>query len=274
MKNKTAHTILASALVASVLAACGGGDAPAVCPPNVHPVTCAPRPAGGDDGAGAPVAGNDPAQSAGLWQGTTTTGRQTYGILLSDGSYWFIYTAVRDTSLIAGVGQGTATSIDGTLTSTDGLDFNLEGMGVTPASVTATYSPRDSLNGTIRYPNQSVPFSTRYVTAPPAALSQIVGSYRGSAAVISAVESVDFSIGAGGVINGTSASGCRFSGSAAPRTDVSVFNVTVTFGGGSCGLGTGTVQGVAYYEASTNQLLSAAVNSGRTNGFLAVGTKQ
>ena len=274
MNDKTAYNILASALLASVLVGCGGGDAPAVCPPNVHPITCTARPATAGDDTAAPVAGNDPTESAGLWQGSTTTGRETYGILLNDGNYWFIYTRVRDSSLIAGVTQGTATSIDGTLTSTDGLDFSLEGSGVTPATITATYAPRNSLSGTIRYPNQSVPFSSRYVTVPPAALSQIVGSYKGSAAAQGALESIDFTIGGAGEIRGTSASGCRFSGSAAPRTEVSVFNLTLNFGGGNCVLGTGSVQGVAYFEMSSNQILSAAVNAGRTTGFLAVGTKQ
>jgi hypothetical protein len=246
--------MVAAALVCVALFGCGGG---------------------GDGGTGdsALSPSNDPAASAGLWKGSTSNGRQAYGVTLSDGTYWFIYTAVGNSSRIAGVGQGTATSIGGTLISVDGLDFNLEGLGVSAASITATYSPRVSLNGTVRYPSQSVSFTTSYVSVAPAALSQIAGSYRGTAAVVAATESVNITISASGAISGTSASGCTFTGAATPRTDAAVFDVTVTFAGGVCALGGSTVKGVAFYDTSAGQLLSAALNAGRTNGFLALATK-
>jgi hypothetical protein len=261
--------MLAAALVCAALLGCGGGS-PTVCTPLMHPVTCAAIPGG--DGS-LPGAVNNPTESAGLWQGITSNGRKAYGVLLSDGTYWFIYTAMGNPSLIAGVGQGTATSIDGTLTSTNGLDFNLEGLGVTAASITATYSPRVSISGTVRYPTQSVSFTASYVDVPPAALSQIAGSYRGTAAVVSASETVNVTISASGTISGVGASGCSFTGAAAPRIDVAVFDVTVTFAGGICALGTSTVRGVAFYDTGTGHLISAALNTGRTNGFLALGAK-
>lgn len=243
--------LLAMTLVCAGMLACGGGG-------------------DGDDPASA---SNDPTASAGLWKGSTSNGRQAYGVLLSDGTYWVIYTATANPLRIAGAVEGTATSIGGNLSSSDALDFNLEGLGVTAATVTATYSPRNSLSGSIRYPNQTVAFTTKYVSVPAAALSQIAGSYRGTAAVVRAAESVNVSISSSGAINGTSASGCRFAGTATPRTDIAVFDVNVTFAGGVCALGTSTVRGVAFYDASTGQLFSAALNSGRTNGFLTVGTK-
>jgi hypothetical protein len=272
MNTKTARNIFATWIFASLMAACGGSGPSAECPPNVHPAFCAPRPGAG--GGGGEV--NDPTASAGLWQGSTSNGRQTFGALLSDGSYWIFYTLMGDSSRIAGVAEGTATSIGGTLTSTNGLDFSLEGMGVSTANIIATYVPRTSLSGTIGYPNQSVSFASSYVTVLPAALSQIAGSYRGEAAAASAptTGSVSVTVSASGVIDGTSASGCNFTGAATPRTDVAAFDLTVTFGGGACALGISTVRGIAIYDAITGQLLSAAVNTSRTDGFLALVTKQ
>lgn len=262
--------MLVAALVCAALFGCGGGS-PTVCTPVMHPVTCAAIPGEGGGDSGGAV--NDPTASAGLWEGSTSNGRQVLGALLSDGTYWFVYTALGDPSLIAGLGQGNATSIGGTLSSTNGLDFNLEGSGVTAANITATYSPQVSLSGTIRYPNQSVSFTANYVDVPPATLSQIAGSYSGEAATSGGTEAVNVTISAGGVISGTSAGGCSFTGAATPRTDVAVFDVAVTFAGGVCVLGTSTVRGVAFYDTGTGQLISAALNAGRTNGFLALGTK-
>lgn len=117
VNTKAAHNIFTTCILASLLAACGGSGPPAECPPNVHPAFCAARPG---DGSGGPA--NDPAASAGLWQGSTSTGRQTFGALLGDGTYWFFYTLVANWAFIAGVGEGTATSAGGTLTFTNGRD--------------------------------------------------------------------------------------------------------------------------------------------------------
>lgn len=176
MNTKTAHKFFTACIFASWLVACGGGGPPAECPPNVHPAFCASAPGAGGGAV------NDPAASAGLWQGTTSNGRETFGALLSDGTYWFFYTLIGNPLFIAGVGEGTATSIGSTLTSTNGRDYNLEGRGVSSATLTATFVPQTSLSGTIRYPDETVSFTSSYRTFPPAALSQIAGSYRGTAA--------------------------------------------------------------------------------------------
>jgi hypothetical protein len=271
VRTKAARTIFATWIFASLLVACGGGGPPAECPPNVHPAFCVARPG---DGGGGDV--NNPAAAAGLWEGSTSNGRRTLGAVLSNGSYWFFYSAVADPTRLAGVGEGTATSIGSTLTSTNGRDFNLEGLGVNPASLTASYVPQTSLSGTIRYPNQTVSFDASYLTFPAAALSDIAGSYRGDAAVVGAsqIESVSFSIGATGLIRGTTTSGCNFTGTATPRTDVAVFDMTVAFSGGACALGVGTVRGIGIYNTDTRQLLGAGVTGDRTNALLALGTKQ
>lgn len=270
MTTKTARAIFATWILAALLVACGGSGPPTECPPNVHPAFCAARPGNG----GGDV--TDPAAAAGLWEGSTSNGRRTLGAVLSNGSYWFFYSAMGDPSRLAGMGEGTATNIGSTLISTNGRDFNLEGLGVNPASLTATYVPQTSISGTIRYPNETVSFDAAYLTFPAAALSQIAGSYRGDAAVVGAsgIESVSFSIGATGLIRGTSASSCSFTGTATPRTDVAVFDVTVTFGGGACALRGSTVRGIGIYNTDTRQILGGAVTADRTNALIALGTKQ
>jgi hypothetical protein len=43
--------------------------------------------------------------------------------------------------------------------------------------------------------------------------------------------------------------------------------------GGVCSNGTDTVTGVVYFVAAQNEIVSAALNSGRTNGFMFLGVK-
>ena len=53
-----------------------------------------------------------------------------------------------------------------------------------------------------------------------------------------------------------------------------MFQTSVTFGGGACRQGTETLTGVAFYDAATNQLYIAALNSARTSIYLFLGTKR
>jgi hypothetical protein len=58
-----------------------------------------------------------------------------------------------------------------------------------------------------------------------------------------------------------------------PSLSTNVYDVSITFQGGSCANGTSTVSGVAYLDSETNTVYSAALNGSRTNGFLFIGTK-
>src|SRR5665647_2276154 len=98
-----------------VLTACGGG--------------------GGSGGtATVPVA-----DAQGLWNGSTSTSRSVTGIVLDDGSYWLLYSIPNVSSLIAGFVQGAGTSLNGSFSSSDAIDFNLSGQGVNNATVSASY---------------------------------------------------------------------------------------------------------------------------------------
>ncbi|MBS0151028.1 MAG: hypothetical protein JSR31_08810 [Nitrospira sp.] len=46
------------------------------------------------------------------------------------------------------------------------------------------------------------------------------------------------------------------------------------FGGSDCRHGTETLAGVVFYDAATNRLYSAALNSARTNSFIFLATKR
>ena len=53
-----------------------------------------------------------------------------------------------------------------------------------------------------------------------------------------------------------------------------MFHTSMTLEGGACRQGTETLTGVAFYDAATNRLYSAALNPARTTSYLFLGTKQ
>ena len=231
---------------------------------------------GGDNPA--PPASASATSAEGLWNGTTNSGRSVAGLVLNDGTYWVLYTLIGNPSVIAGVVQGNSSSQNGSITSSNAKDFNLEGLGsITDASITGSYVMKQSLNGTTIYANNggqgtfTTTYDTDYDIPPNPAL--LTGIYSGLTATTGGVETVTVTLSAPGSITGSSANGCQFTGSFAPRSRGNVYDVSITFAGGVCSNGTNTVTGVAFFDAGTKKLYSAGLNSTRTNGFIFIGTK-
>lgn len=228
-----------------MLAACGGGGSD-----------------GGQQAGPSPV---------GLWQGPTSSGRTAFAAVLSSGEIWAIYTAAGG-SAIAGAAQGHWSSSANTIASSDALDFNLESGQVFPVTASGTFAPGQNLLATLNYPNGS---KVSVVGSPMAgalnAMAAVAGTYRGPATTGVGTDTVTMTATVAGALSGSSALGCQFTGTATPRTDVQALDVSVTFKGSPCALGTQTVTGIAVYQPSTHQLVSAALNSARTGGFLFLG---
>ena len=252
--HKKTVSLLSIVFLAVSLSACsdGGGDTPA-----------SPAPAA--------------ALAEGLWNGTSNSGRSVAGLILNDGTYWFLYTLMGNPSVVAGVVQGNGTSQNGSITSSNTKDFNLEGLGILNASINGSYIVKQSLSGTIVIANnggQST-FTTTYdadYDAPPNP-ALLTGTYSGSTATTGGVETVTVTLSAPGSITGSTASLCNFAGTFAPRSSGNVYDISITFGAGACSNGTNTVTGVAFFDAGTKKLYSAGLNSTRTNGFVFIGSK-
>ena len=213
----------------------------------------------------------------GLWNGTTSNGRAMSGLVLDDGTYWVLYSLMGNSAVIAGGVQGTGRSRNGAFSSSNGRDFNLEGLGVNDVDISANYVMQESLSGSLRYraTGEVVSFSASYDASYELipSLELIAGTYSGSAATSGGTEFATASVSTSGAISGSSAGGCTFSGTGSPRARGNVYDVVVTFDGGMCALGTQAVRGVAYFDADLNQLVSAATNNARTDGFIFAGIK-
>jgi hypothetical protein len=245
---------LAMSCLVLALAACGGS--------------------GGDGGTAPPQSASG---AEGLWIGSTSESRSLIGIVPDNGSYWMLYSVPHASSFIAGVVQGTASSVNGSFSSADGIDFNVEGQGIKAATLSASYVPRQGLDGSVSYPalNQAFTFTSSYNSdydqAPSA--SAIAGTYTGIASVASSNELTTLVVGAQGVVAGTGSGGCKFLGTAVPRAKGNLYDLSLVFGGGVCPSGTSAVAGIGYFDSGAKRLYVAALNKSRSDGLIFVGIK-
>ena len=246
------HSLGFAALLLAGMAGCGGG---------------------GSD-AGTPNPGTT-ASAEGLWIGSTATNRTITGLVLSDGTYYVLYSAAGNPSFIAGIVQGSGTSSGATFSSGNARDFNLEGAGVMPATVSASVVEKQSFNGSISYGSGgSTSFTSNYDATYEAtpSLAAVAGTFTGQVALSAGVHNATVTVSAGGAIAG-SGNGCAMTGTATPRTDGNAFNLTITFGAAPCFFANQSLNGVAYFDTSTKRLYAAAPDASRTDGVLFVGVK-
>lgn len=254
MQAKTPAMIKAFAMSwLLALAACGGG--------------------GNGGAASAPVT-----NSEGLWNGSTSTSRSVTGIVLDNGTYWILYSVPNLSALTAGFIHGTETSLNGSFSSSDGIDFNFSGQSVNSATLSASYMTKQSFNGSVSYPNLSSPFTftssynADYDQTPD--LSAVAGNYLGLASVVGANEAITIAISAQGVVAGTGGtSGCQYGGLVVPRAKGNLYDLSLVIGGGACATGTSAVTGIGYFDSSSKRLFLAALNKSRSNGLSFVGIK-
>lgn len=232
---------------------------------------------GGDDG-GTTTTTQSAETAEGLWVGTTDSNRAISGLVLDDGTYYVLYSAIGNPSLIAGVVQGHGTSNNGNFTSTDARDFNLEGLGVLDATVSASYMVRQSFNGNVMYTSGGTTaftsaYDSQYDLTP--SLATLAGTYTGTVALSQGYEAATVTVGSNGAVSGVGTSGCTLTGNASPRASGNVYNLTITFGGAPCYFAGQTFTGIAYYDSDVNdkRLYAAAPNAARTDGVLFVGVK-
>lgn len=242
--------LLIAAATSALLAACGGGGG-----------------GGGDEGGST-------ASAQGLYVGDTADGRGLVGLILGDGSYYFIYT--RPGSAVAGgVVQGRGSAADGRFSSGDARDFSIQDLAVYAASVSATYRPREQLDGQVDYGGGEVQsfsagYSTDWERTPT--LAALAASYAGSVASSEGTEGARVTVAGDGTVAARGDSGCAASGRLAPRSDGNAYDLTLSFGGAPCAFPGQTFRGIAYLDAAERRLYAAAPNAERSDGVLFIGT--
>ncbi|MDW5416930.1 hypothetical protein R6242_10170 [Iodobacter sp. CM08] len=198
-----------------------------------------------------PVVGS----SAGLWLGKTTTNRSITSLVLNDGTFYNFYSAAGNPNKIAGVVQGAGTASNGTFQSNNAKDFNLEGYGILPAFVSASYTAKSAFSGTVAYSDArfgvtsfNSTYDLDYETKPN--LTNIAGVFSGVVSTSSGNESAAVNISAAGVITGAGTSTCSISGTVTPRADGNVYDMVIKFGGSPCLFANQSLTGISYFNVS------------------------
>lgn len=232
---------------------------------------------GGGGGSSSSGGGQATTDAQGLYQGVTDTGRVITGVVLSSGVYYFLYGQEGGgADVLAGVVQGSASAGGGNFASLNAKDFNLEGLGVLDAGVTATYLSGQYLNGTVSYgAGDTVTFTAAYDAdyelTPD--LAAVAGAFAGETEAPGGAESADIAFDAAGGFAGAASGGCDFTGTIAPRSEGNVFNLSVTFADADCLYDGSTLTGIAYYDADAEAVYMAAPDAARSGGVFFYGEK-
>jgi hypothetical protein len=215
--------------------------------------------------------GNSP---QGVYSGTSSRGSSFEALVLPDNSFWALYgTTSGNTFFVEGVMQGNG-SYTGNNYSASGLDYYyLDPQYVYAFSVNATFVPGSSINGTVTDSasgtssfNAKMMLTSSFNYDATPTLSDIAGSWNG--ALLGNVPA-NASIQSDGTFAGSS-QGCNFSVSITPDpSGHNFFDVTITYGSGSCYFPGVTQTGIAVdyvlSDGTTRQLVAAVHDSGHGN---------
>lgn len=248
---------IATVLLLIALAGCGGG--------------------GGDDEATpTPIPSVVSGSPAGVYLGTTSTGRTAYAVVQEGGEFWLLYSQVGNPTLIVGAEQGTITASNGAMASNSILDVSITSAALSRGTMSGTYSPGKSAAGTVTFPTQTIGFTATYDSrsATTATVANVVGRFAGTAVSAGGSSSSTLTVDSIGDFAGL-AGLCNFSGKVTPITGLNAYRITATFGNsGSCAMPNQSVTGVAYYDPATRRIYSGGLNGPKTNGFIFAGVKQ
>lgn len=204
---------------------------------------------------------------------------QFTSLVLEDGQYWGIYSQFPSGRFApSGLIQGSGTVNAGSFSSSDIRDFNPTPYN--PGSISATYVPQTSFNGSIGTPTGAFDFTSSgastqlYNFNTAASPGELAGPW-----ILTDSDSRTYVMG-GPVSNAVTATGaaCDFSGTMAPRASgKNVFDTSLTYGPGTCRMAGQAVNGIAFAwlqdAGSTQQLVIAAASADRTRGTVLSGNR-
>lgn len=290
--------ILSAAIAAAfMLSACGGGggdDAPKTDTVADGGNTDTGGNNGGNNGGGTqnpPPAGE---ATKGVWTGTATSQVgprsltwDTTTVALEDGrsltmtSEFYGANNAVERNRIGGLVIGKGTATNGSYSFENGRDFPFE--DITPewreraASLNATYTSQNALNGSITYAGMNPRnFSSTYATGYNGAASLADLNTVFNNATQRSIQGIFYTANPnGGSIrkevqlvvredgslgSRAAAPSCQVSGSLTPRTDMRVFDASLTFGAGDCPYPSGTtLTGAAFLKSTVVTSANAQV---------------
>lgn len=238
------RTLGAAVLSGLLLAACGGGGGNTSAS-STSPVATAPA-------------------VDGFYSGQTDKGEAVTGVILADNSYFMLYSKPNLPTSLSGVVFGAGTVQSGSFSSAASTDIRLNDTATPPTIATpsvtlsASYEPKKTFNGTLSYPDNSVTaFTSAYndaYTTPPT-LASWQGTYTGTIASAGQWESLTLTVAADGTMSGPLLCDCNVSAVARPLSAGNAYGINIKFNGGNHLLSGLTLTGTAYLDTVNKRLV-------------------
>ncbi len=209
----------------------------------------------------------------GLWLGSTDSGRSVIAAVLDDGEFWFIYSGPFSETP-AGIVQGPSIAADGVFTASGASPVSFDGFPISEGAFNGNYSGHRTFDGTTSSNTGVTVFNLDYLgfyDRNPS-LASIAGSYTAVSNSSGGADNDTVVIAPNGLLTLSGASGCQATGTVTPRSTGSVYNVSLTFGGGNCVNGTTIVSGITVSDSG--DLVIAGLDATQTVGYVFDGTKQ
>jgi hypothetical protein len=262
------------------LAACGGSGGASNSPP-VQTVTTSPPPVVPVIPV-APVMPNS--EISGIFDGTLGATEPMTAILQADGSYFLVYSNAQAPQQLLGAIVGTGTLSNGSFTSQNGLDLNLDGsVTQAPQAVTlsANFIEQQSLNGSFNFSPVSTTdapstftatYNSSYAALP--SLASLAGTYTTTIATVDLSEiNATLTIHADGTLTGQLSCGCTINATLTPRADGMAYVANLSMVGGDHILSNKTVAGNVYLDTNHNRLYIVGNIVGTSEQVIFVGAK-
>jgi hypothetical protein len=164
----------------------------------------------------------------------------------------------------------------------------------TSPSLTGRYSTGVNIAGTFNYPVEIDPAgdfkSTRFNINYDSdyqgvqSLATLAGTYAGTVATSQYLEAATFTFGPAsvsanlgdfgvGIVSGTGASGCTYTGTVSPLFKGNGYTLELISGGSPCLMPTMQFSGLVYLNTTTGNLYSFLPNAARTDGLIFTGQR-
>lgn len=275
MRSYSAFRTLGAAMLASIaLAACGGGGggsggsggadatSPAiVTPPAVTPAVTPPV---------IPAA----ATVDGFYDGKNSRDQSVTSVILSDNSFFLLYSVANDPNTFSGAVYGSGTSQNGSF-SASAHDIKLDG-SVQTVTLSASYDPKKTFNGSLAYAdNSSATFTTNYNPAyeTTPTLAALAGVYTGTIAATGLHEALTLTVDSDGKMSGPLLCDCNVSALAQPLQTGNAYRVKIDFKGGTNPLSNQVFSGTAYLDTVAKRLVLIGVLESDQKPAIYVGTR-
>jgi hypothetical protein len=212
------------------------------------------------------------ATAEGLWASSTGEDGDFLAVFLENSEAWIAYGSGAN---VEGVAHGTLTSANGQLEGQlRNYDFSEDLIGT--ITLSGTYVPRTSIAGAV-IGEEAGEFAGSYLAIydQPAQALIAAGTWAGA---LNAGDLLTITVSGSGEITGGSTSGCQVGGTLRPRASgKNIYDLTVSFGGPTCSVGSGAGAGIAVVLASVTDPLTVLVmaeSNDRDSALVWRGVKQ